>query len=419
MYEIAIKIFGETSYAKNCLIIYILLTVGNGRGLPLLIWIGKYLIPFLLFPALFSVVMDIYQKKEKAISWVSIFFILIAGCGVSGTGVCMMPLYCMTLGVPYIAFLIYSKDGKRILLLFGKALGAVSGLVFIAIYSLMSFTSIGDIFYNLKFISWKEAFVDNLAGYLIGILWIACIWIFLSKEKVEWKVLFCGSALFVTLIFINPLTFDIMRRITSEWTYSRLYQLYSSYIIIAIWCVWIGQDLNEKLINKRRKLEWFGKSGGMILVGIVVLILLMPFSKRNIFRYYDKHNNWYMIPDEALNIAQYLDESETEIFVVLLPGKILPYVRQYTSYADVINVKYGDTKKVIDAGDFKNEGEILQKYIKLRQAVYNKGDLESAEVQEIIDFFKVDYIVTEVDLGMCQGEFTFQKQFDHYYIYSR
>ena len=48
----------------------------------------------------------------------------------------------------------------------------------------------------------------------------------------------------------------------------------------------------------------------------------------------------------------------------------------------------------------------LQKYIKLRQAVYNKGDLESAEVQEIIDFFKVDYIVTEVDLGMCQGDTT-------------
>lgn len=152
--------------------------------------------------------------------------------------------------------------------------------------------------------------------FFVGLVYVALV----DSNRTNRTILLYGSAILVLIIFC-PLTFYLYDKFVDVGTYWRLWWMVPAGIGLA----YVG----TKVVDNHRI------TGFCLALFILFLGGNLVYTADLEYRIAD---NVYQIPDEAIDIADFLEEYEEDTVRVALPTELLTYVRQYDPY---IALPYG------------------------------------------------------------------------------
>lgn len=390
------------------LFIYSLLVMFYGNGyllssyLAVGTWTGKALLFHLVIPLLLSECIDVVKDEQTRTTWSRIGIIAVAGVGVTATGIYTIPIYLFSIAVPYILYLLYERDSKKIFLLLRKAVLSLGIFILIGFYAVIEMFSGGNNVsatgeeFEIKRIYTKALFQNKV----IVILFVLSLLLMLCMENSKKiKLLFAGQTLTLFLLVLNPVTAGyIAKNVTGISVYWRMFLLLPVPFLLSLGGTYITKILcgGEKLlqISKRKVLS--------IISAAFTMILLI--NGKGMFSIFSLHQNMYMIPQEILAVCESFDLSSKEMITVLVEEPMNRFLRQYSSYFDVIIGRSASISRCREEEEYKM----------LCASIYEEGEIDSA-AREYLEKFGVEYIVSEDQIK--DSELKVYKKTADYFIY--
>lgn len=388
-----------------CLYIYSLLVVLYGKGsllssyLLVGTWTGKALLFHLILPLLLSECIDIVEGKQTCMTWIKTGVVSVAGVAATATGVYTVPVYLLSIAMPYILYLLFKRKVNMICSLLKNAIYSLAVFIAIGIYAVILMlnsgrneTIAGQGFDVRRLYS--KVFVQDWA--IVTLFVLSLILLFILEKSMEKKVLFIGQTAFMFALVLNPLNAEFVAKyITGISVYGRMFLLLPTSFLIPI----TGKYIWRFFQYGKRSLKIVLKS-----IFSVMLVILMIASGQKVFSIFSAHQNIYMIPNEILVICESFDLSSKEMITVLVEDPKNRFFRQYSSYFDVV---IGRSTQVS-----RNEKE--EKYKLVCHDIYEKGKIDEI-TNGYLKELGVEYIVS--DKLVQNPEWVLCKKTDNYFIY--
>lgn len=388
-----------------CLFLYSLLIMFYGTGYllsPYLVegttWVGKALLFHLIIPLLLSECIDIVEEKQTYITWIKIGVIAVAGVGVTATGIYTVPIYLLSIAIPYILYLLFKHRLDTIISLIKSAVCSLTVFIIIGIYAIAEMIYFGRnevIGQGLNIESlYPKIFVQDKVYIILFIL--SLILLFLLENSTRKKLLFIGQTAMLFLFVLNPVTEEfIAKYITGISVYWRMFLLLPVSFLI---------PLGGKFIMNFFCYKNYQKSHIITHFIIIVLVIALVVSGRGMFSIFSPHQNIYKIPNEILDICEAFDLSSKEMVTVLIEPPKNRFFRQYSSYFDVIIARSTEVSRC---------GE-EDKYKEVCHDIYEEGKIDEI-VNEYLKELGVEYIICSKLLE--NQEWVLCKKIGDYYIY--
>ncbi len=385
-----------------CMFLYALAKMffGNGRidvsYLAAGTWTGKAVLFHLIIPMVWSVCMDIYREDDKKSSWSMLWHLFVAGTAATATGLYTVPIYCLTLGLPYILILAWSKDFKRMFRVLWKAFLSMSGVLAIGLCALLEMIKKKNVWAKIYSFDWKwetqYAFQGNI---VLTVLFVIALCLILKFEKrKEIKGTLAGSIAVLLLIFWNPWIANFLAvKATGVPVYWRMLVLLPVSFAIDMATVWA--------------VRWKKEMSGLIVAFVAAAIIFNGRGTGNMMSIYSEHENWYMIPREVLGVCEKFDLSRKETIVVLAEQTDNKFFRQYSSWFDVVTGRNDQIPK---------DG-LGAEYFVMYEDIFTEG-LVTRDTLETLDKFKVEYLVLREQLKEVCG-YELYDGTDTFFIYRR
>lgn len=388
-----------------CLFIYSLLVMFYGKGslmssyLVVGTWIGKALLFHLIIPLLLSECIDVVEEKQTRTTWVKIGVIAVAGVGVTATGIYTVPIYLLSIAVPYILYLFYKHRLNTIFSLLKSVICSMSVFIMIGIYAVAEMIHFGrnetiaGQGFNIKGLYTKVFVQDRVYIVLFS---ISLILVFFLEKSARKKLLFIGQTIILFLLVLNPINAEfIAKYITGISVYWRMFLLLPVSFLIPLGGKYVVGFICQR---KRQK--------NHIIAGIISIFLAISLatSGQGMFSIFSAHQNMYMIPDEILDICESFDLSSKEMVTVLVEAPMNTFFRQYSSYFDVVIGRSPTVSRC------KKEEE----YKAVCHDIYEEGKIDEV-TNGYLKEFGVEYIVSSKSLE--NPEWALCKKIGDYYIY--
>lgn len=349
----------------------------SGCFLLLRVWQGKAMLVNFAFPMLIANCICIYQKRDNIYTWIFNVVIVLSGMAFTTVGIYLMPITYLIVGIPYIINRIIKKDMKRVFILLRNATLSMLPIVLFDVYTflLLMNSSTGEKYMQRAAHKWGDIFeMTMMRGSYFVLLLLCCIYLVVKKRKKVESLLFVGMVVALFITFLNPYFTELVaQKVTGVDVYWRLYWIMPIYIIIA----YVLSDL----IYKEKKL--------IEIITIGMTILLIKCAGSYIYEdklYFTEHTNKYKIPDEVIQVCNLIIEDDRDV-TCLFPPKLAYYPRQYTSKINVIKAR----------GMSENKSLILDtsySYVFLYKKVYENHDIDSDEIENLLNELNVEYIYT-------------------------
>ena len=152
-----------------------------------------------------------------------------------------------------------------------------------------------------------------------------------------------------------------------------------------------------KLCGRYRKIGLVILSAGIIACGSFV------YNSEHI----TKAQNWYHLPQEAIEVAELIDPEEGRV-MALVPADLLYYIRQYTTR---VNMPYG-REMIIARWDYYHE---------LHEAMEEADTIQTSSFVELTRAYGCNYVVLkkdrEIEEPLTDYGFTLYAGTENYLIY--
>lgn len=160
-----------------------------------------------------------------------------------------------------------------------------------------------------------ERFIGT--GFYFGLFLLLLIYIIIRNKKEDKyiKTFFSLYPLFIVIVIVNPVFYYIVTRFIDVDVYWRSFWCMPLGITMAYGFTKIIKDIKKEKI---RKLEF------------IVIIAVICFSGKFIYtkEYFSKVNNYYKVPELALDIILEISNDDEETKKVAGPEEIMVYMRQ-------------------------------------------------------------------------------------------
>lgn len=402
MREIFKKITANSKECYLCLIITVFMTTFCGNGylissyLFVGTWIGKALLTHFILPLLLSNCIDIIKGDIKAHVWIKIGCISVAGVAATANGIYTVPLYCLSLAVPYLIYLGVHKRFTYLFKILKYMVFSMAGIIFFGVYAVLQVMQSGNRWaenYSPVSLSniCRRAFRENMVYTILFVLAIVLMLVF-EKQK-EWKVLLVGQTLFIAIVFLNPLSAEYLAvYVTGTPVYWRMILLFPLWVAIPMGAVYCCRHIKRKVFP--------------VLICLIALGMIAKYGSATVRSIYTQHQNLYMIRQDILEVVQSFDLSEKKMITVLANQKDNKFFRQYSSWFDVV---VGRNDQIV----MDERGE---EYMTMYNNVFENHAVDE-ETNILLDKFGVEYIVTEQGLERTDGV-KLDRMINTFYIYS-
>lgn len=390
------------------LFIYSLLVMFYGNGyllssyLAVGTWTGKALLFHLVISLLLSECIDVVKDEQTRTTWSRIGIIAVAGVGVTATGIYTIPVYLFSIAVPYVLYLLYKREGNKIFLLLKKAILSLGIFILIGFYAVVRMFSGGNSVsasgqtFEIERV-YKKALSQNKIIVILFALSLLLMFCVENSKKI--KLLFTGQILTLFLLVLNPLTAGfIARNITGISVYWRMFLLLPVSFLIPL-----GGTYITKIFCREEILVQIGKRKVLGIISVVFTVLFL-INGKGMFSIFSSHQNMYMIPQEMLSVCESFDLSSKEMITVLVEEPMNRFLRQYSSYFDVIIGRSASISRCREEEEYKM----------LCASIYEEGEIDSA-AREYLEKFGVEYIVSEDQIK--DSELKVYKKTADYFIY--
>lgn len=236
---------------------------------------------------------------------------------------------------------------------------------------------------------------QNYAGYhqnkfLFGIFLFFLLYLWLKEDNKVLRALFVYVPTLLLFLFFCPLFRKVFVALLNDAeTYYRLIWLLQMSMVSAYGAV--------KLCGKYRKL------GLAIMTIAIVACGSYVYQSEHI----TKAENWYHLPEEAVEVAELIDPEEGRV-MALVPADLVYYIRQYSSR---INMPYG-REMLIARWDY---------YHDMYEAMEQSEVIETASFVELTRAYGCNYVVLKqdrkVEEPLTDYGFVLYAQTENYLIY--
>lgn len=382
--------FVSDNYRLYFMIIYALTNMYGGYSvystaafLLLRIWQGKAVLVSIIFPILLANCIELMKvNKHKPQYWIFNSLILLAGVCSSVIGVYLTLIYYITIGIPYM-FMIGWKESKKIIF---KIIISIIPCAIFTIISLIQVIKNNYLYMQAIPPNWYNVFKDNmLSKYYIILFIVAFIYTLIKGDYIQ-KIVICGTTIFSFLTFLNPFLCNIVsQKITGVDVYWRLYWTLPIYYSIAFFL--------SHIICNMKKIKY-------IVVGIIVITITLNYMGRYIYQepYYSKHTNMYKLPNEVIDIVNYIlknkDEDKPD---VLFPENLAAKARQYSI----------EVTTVWSRNLYQGNNIVPNMNITLNSFYYSLYSGQLTNIEYILDVLynlNVEWLVVPKTLGFLEGE---------------
>ncbi len=387
VWRTACLLFEEKNQSKNSILFVLFYALLNLFGgflvrqpacfLLLRIWQGKAVLVNVIFPLLIENCLHIYKRHGQAY-WVRGSVLLFAGMMLSAVGLTITPMCYVSYGLPYLLYLLRKdRDMFRKCLL--SAVWSILPTVFFCILSywyVMSSKS-GLAYGGKQPEPWMFCFANTMGtagnGYLL--LGICSFVVLLCMGGKAEKMCLAGGTGIAGGVFMNPLLSNFIgQKVTGVDVYWRVWWIVPVYAVIALACVYLLDRLARRLIRTAAVLA----AAGMI-----------AWSGQFMYQenlYFQGFQNAYMLPDEVIQICNYILEKDTDVSI-LVPQEMIAKIRQYSSKL------YVPLARKLPGSEIAVPGSKLT-YGQLYGAVYEQRII-SRDVYKALKMVGVKYIVSK------------------------
>ena len=288
----------------------------TGCFLLLRIWQGKSVLCNIIMPALLRSVLEIIYENENTKNFVYNTIILISGVCVSAVGVYLVPIYYIVIGIPFIIYKIIKKEKW-----FKISLYAILSLLPSLSFALVALVAVLTKHENYMSESpWK--YIDVLErtlfhGLYVPLFIISLLYCIFKSQK-EQRIFFLGSTICLFITFFNPLFSEfVAQKITGVQVYWRLHWLIPIYFGIAYFMT---------------EVTYITKNYHTIIAILCVLLIYKSGSYIFMYPYYDQYTNIYKLPNEIIEIAEYIEDKKDtdEKVCIFLPKMFSAKIRQFS-----------------------------------------------------------------------------------------
>ena len=373
-------------YVGLCVYLILVMSWGNGyltsTYLAVGAWSGKAALFHLILPVLLSKCLDIVNEECSVSDWILIGITAVAGIAATATGLYTVPIYCASMAIPYIIFLIVKRKFRKILQVLRHCILSMSGVIGIGIYSVINVLNLEG--------SWTEqieatklealvtsAFKGNKLYIYCFIFSIIFVLILEKKRTIVW--LYLGQTLTICITLLNPISAEyIAKYVTGVSVYWRMV------LLLPIIPIVILGVFNVLRLIKPKKLY--------CIVLSVILVALFFISDANVFSFHSKHQNMYMIRQDVLQVCQKYDLSRKETITILADQEINRYFRQYSSW---FNVVFGRNTSV-------PKDQQGMTYLETYETIFEENRISENELT-VLDEYGVQYVITLKELDEIYG----------------
>lgn len=236
---------------------------------------------------------------------------------------------------------------------------------------------------------------QNYVGYhqnkfLFGIFLFFLLYLWLKEKNKICRALFVYVPTMMLILFFCPIFRKVFVALLDDAeTYYRLLWLLQMSMVSAYGAV--------KLCSKYRK------------IGLVVMTIAIVVCGSYVYKseHITKAENWYHLPEEAVEVAELIDPEEGRVMAIV-PSDLIYYIRQYSSR---INMPYG-REMLIARWDYYND---------IYEAMEEAEVIETASFVELTRSYGCDYVVLknerELEEPLTDYGFTVYAQTENYLIY--
>lgn len=369
----------------------------TGCFLLLRLWQGKAVFANIIMPILLRAVLEIIYGNECIKNFIYIAIILISGICVSVIGVYLLPIYYIVLGIPYIIYKIFKKK-RWYKLLINATLSLVPSMIF-AFIALFSVLTKHSNYMNETPYKYYDVLERTVLQGLYVPLFITSLLYCVLKSKKEQKIFFIGSTICLFSTFLNPLLSELVaQKITGVYVYWRLYWLIPIYYGIAYFMTEII------FIMKKHH-----------IIATIAFVFIIILSGDYIFMspYYYPYTNTYKLPNEVLEIADYINSKNgsKEKVCIFLPKPLAAKIRQYSlNFLVPVSRDSYQSDFVIPNTDIA--------VVDFWKYLYSEEDLDMQYVYAQFDNLDVEYWVKEDDGYIYDSDrLDFVKNIGNYQLY--
>ncbi|MBO5208792.1 MAG: hypothetical protein J6B68_05540 [Lachnospiraceae bacterium] len=236
---------------------------------------------------------------------------------------------------------------------------------------------------------------QNYVGYhqnkfLFGIFLFFLLYLWLKEKNKVCRALFVYVPTVVLVLFFCPIFRKVFVALLDDAeTYYRLLWLLQMSMVSAYGAV--------KLCSKHRK------------IGLVVMTIAVIACGSYVYQseHITKAENWYHLPEEAVEVAELIDPEEGRVMAIV-PSDLIYYIRQYSSR---INMPYG-REMLIARWDYYND---------IYEAMEEAEVIETTSFVELTRSYGCNYVVLkkdrEIEEPLTEYGFTLYAQTENYLIY--
>ena len=152
-------------------------------------------------------------------------------------------------------------------------------------------------------------------GMYLALFFISILYLYITEKDDNKKVFFVYYPFLALFIIINPIFYKLVEHGVEEDTYVRTFWILPMGISIAY--------ASTKVITSMK--NNFQKN---IVMSIIIFIIII--SGRCVYNTenFQKATNWYKLPEETKNVADYIINDNFENKKVICPQELVPYLRQ-------------------------------------------------------------------------------------------
>lgn len=180
-------------------------------------------------------------------------------------------------------------------------------------------------------VSWLRDFNDEGLHFIL--MFLALIYILISKKEKYHRRLFIGYSLIFTLVYFCPVTSWVITRAVGELVYWRMLWMMPLPVIIAYAAVKIWCRMKKKW---QRAVSIVGFFAVLVMLGQFIYLDGCPYEKRT---------NWEKIPESPVAICNIINAnrgSEDEWVLLAAPEDMVPYIRVYDAGIHQVYGRKGD-----------------------------------------------------------------------------
>lgn len=168
---------------------------------------------------------------------------------------------------------------------------------------------------QLELIKYSFQSFNGTGGMYFAIFLISILYLFLTEKEKDKRCSLVYISILALFVILNPIIAIFLSKVFGRVEYVRLFWILPMGIVISYSITKVIAQIKEKKTK--------------IIVAIFSIFIIIV-SGKCVYHpdYYSKVKNYYKVPDEAIQVTDYILADNTEVKKVMLPVDLVPCIRQ-------------------------------------------------------------------------------------------